>query len=408
MTLRIAAPTSKSMTQRALMIAALAEGDSIVERPLVCDDSRYLSAALRDLGVGIDWQGDRVRVHPGSLVPPRGALFCGNAGTAVRFTSCLSLLCDGTLRIDGDEHMQTRPIGALGESLEAMGVTVRYGGREGCPPLELTRRDAPPPRVSVDTSVSSQYASGLLMVAPRLDGGLTLELAGRKVSMPYVHMTVAMMRQAGSELQWRDERTIAVAGGGYRASDVERRLAVEPDWSAAAFLLAAGRIAGIDIEVADLPAPEASLQGDAAFAEMLRALNGPGPHRFVLDDAPDLIAPLCAAALFADGPTEIRGAAHTRVKECDRVAVLCRELSKLGARMRAYDDGLDVEPLSATPADTLQLDPDDDHRMAMAFGLASLRCPGIEVSSPDCVSKSFPDFWSVLATIRERMRAPTR
>lgn len=404
MTLRLRAPSSKSMTQRALILAGLGDGPCVVDRPLVCDDSRYLTDLLRALGVGVDWEHDeRVVVRPGPLVAPSEPVFCGNAGTAVRFGSCLSLLCDGALTIDGDEHMRGRPIGALGAALGALGIDVTYLERRGCPPLRLSRRAPTPAEVAVDTSLSSQYASGLLMVAPRLPEGLAITLTGAKVSMPYVAMTLAMMRAAGASIDVAAERH-TIAPGSYQA----RRIAVEPDWSGAAFLLAGGFVLGQDVVVEGLEDPATSLQGDAVFERMLAELRSPsGPtHRFDLTDAPDLIAPLVAASLFAERPSVIRGAAHTRIKESDRVAVLASELGKIGARLTVHDDGLDVEPLSTVPEGRWTLDPDDDHRMAMAFGIVSLRVPGIAVASPECVSKSFPDFWAVLDELRAQNVAP--
>jgi 3-phosphoshikimate 1-carboxyvinyltransferase len=395
------------MTQRAMILAALGEGRCSIDHPLACDDSRYLTDLLCALGATVTWEGppdtpDRIVVDPAPLRAPNEPVFCGNAGTAVRFGSCLSLLCEGALTIDGDDHMRRRPIGALGEALEALGVEVSYLERDGCPPLALRRRQAAPAEVSVDTSVSSQYASGLLMVAPRLESGLDITLTGGQVSMPYIEMTLAMMRRAGATLtDHPDTKRYAVQPGTYDAETI----AVEPDWSGAAFLLAAGFIADLDVTVEGLPSPETSLQGDAAFAAMLAELRAPTEplHAFDLTDAPDLIAPLAAACLFADRPSRIRGAAHTRVKESDRVAVLATELGRIGARLTALDDGLDIEPLDPNHAIERPppLDPHDDHRMAMAFGLVSLRAPGIEVENRGCVSKSFPHFWEVLATLRE-------
>jgi len=392
---RLTAPSSKSMTQRALVIAALAEGPSTIVRPLVCDDSGYLTTLLRALGVAVEWRDGKAAVAPAPLASDGAPVFCGNAGTAVRFGACLSLVCGGPLVLDGDEHMQRRPLGPLAQSLAALGVTCAWLGRDGCVPLRLERTGALASEVMIDASLSSQYASGLLLVAPRLPHGLVLELTGAKVSQPYLDMTVAMMAQAGAQVE-RSGRRFRVPPGRYR-----RTPAIETDWSSAAFLLAAGRIAGVPIEVADLPAPGASLQGDSAFAAMLAELGQPRAHEFDLTDTPDLLAPLVAVALFASHPTRIRGAAHTRVKECDRIAVLCRELGRIGAQLHERPDGIALDPLVTPRAAPVTLDPEDDHRMAMAFGLVSLRVPAIEIADRNCVSKSFPEFWQRLARIRD-------
>jgi len=226
-----------------------------------------------------------------------------------------------------------------------------------------------------------------------------IELTGKVVSQPYLTMTTTMMQRAGANVDW-DGSSIIVAPSSYRAETI----AVEPDWSGAAFLLAAGFIVGREITVPGLLCGSESLQGDAVFADMLTELDRDRPHEFDLTDAPDLIAPLAAAALFAANPSQIRGAAHTRVKECDRLAVLCGELSRVGAKVVEHPDGMDIAPFplpETTSTPEITLDPADDHRMAMAFGLVSLRLPHLKIDRPDCVSKSFPQFWRVLDMIRQ-------
>jgi len=220
------------------------------------------------------------------------------------------------------------------------------------------------------------------------------------VSRPYLEMTAAMMKRAGVAPS-RADRTIVVAPGAYTVPE----LVVEPDWSGASFLLAGGFIAGIAVEVPGLLPPDTSLQGDAAFAEMLTRLGEPPPdgtYRFDLTDAPDLIAPLVACCLFVDHPTTIRGAAHTRIKESDRVAVLATQLGRLGYRLSIHEDGLDIAPGRDAGESEPDLDPDHDHRMAMAFGLVGLRTP-LTVQDPSCVTKSFPAFWARLDELRRAM-----
>lgn len=391
------APTSKSMTQRALVLAALADGPSTVARPLVCDDARHLSRLLEAMGVGVERGETAWRITPAALRAPAEPQVLGNAGTAVRFGSCLSLLSDGPLTIDGDEHMRRRPLGPLVDALAQLGVEARYLGAEGCPPVRLERTSPTPPAVTIDGSLSSQYASGLAMVGPRLPRGLTVHLEGELVSQPYLDMTLAMMRRAGIEVA-REGRAIAVPPGTYRGGTFE----VEVDWSGAAFLLAAGFVLDRTVEVPGLASPADSLQGDAVFADFLTRLRSNEPSTFDLTEAPDLIAPLAAAALFASHPTTIVGAAHTRVKESDRVAVLASQLSKVGANIEVRADGLQIQPL-ATPIPGPRLDPHDDHRMAMAFAVVGLRVP-LSIDNPACVSKSFPDFFAALAPLQETSR----
>ena len=398
MTLELAAPGSKSITQRALVLAALADGTTELLGPLDCDDSRHLRAALRTVGIAVrEETGDddtpRWRIQGGPLRPPDGTVFCGNAGTTLRFCAALSLLLDGPLTLDGDEHLRARPIGNLASALERLGVRSRYLGRPGCPPLELQRVAPAASTVELDASRSSQFASALLLVAPRLPQGLAVRLTGTAVSRPYLDLTVEALRAFGATVErlsegWR------VAPGPLSGA----RFAVEGDWSSAAFLLAAGRIAGRDVRVTNLRG--GSVQGDRAIVGFLEATAGPGPRSFDLVDCPDLIAPLAAVAAFADGATELRRVAHARVKESDRIRVLAEGLRRAGVHVDELDDGLRIRPGSTMEPAERTLDPHDDHRMAMAFGLLSLRRPGLRVANPGCVGKSFPGFWDALERFR--------
>jgi 3-phosphoshikimate 1-carboxyvinyltransferase len=246
--------------------------------------------------------------------------------------------------------------------------------------------------VEVEAERSSQFASALLLVAPRLPGGLFLRLRGAAVSLPYLDLTVQALRAFGASVDVVDG-AFRVAPGPLHGGHFE----VEGDWSSAAFLLAAGRIAGRAVRVANVR--DDSSQGDRAVVGMLARLDGREPRTFDLADCPDLIAPLAAAAAFADGATEIRRVAHARIKESDRVRVLADGLRTAGCRVDELPDGLRVE--RGTPAGgTVTLDPHDDHRMAMAFGLLSLRLPGLHVANPGCVSKSYPGFWDDLERFR--------
>lgn len=390
----VSCPGSKSMTQRALIIAALADGDGqvTIDGALECDDSRYLSQVLRALGVDVQWDGSRVQIQPSPLASSGERQFVGNAGTAMRFSSSLSLLTEGELVLDGDDRMRQRPLGPLTEALQRLGVQVRYLGQRGYPPVSLRRGGALRDEVDLDVSQSSQFASALLLVAPRLPRGLVVRLSGERVSVPYLDMTTKMMERAGVRAEWESSTRISVPPGRYDT----RHIVVEPDWSTAAFLLGAGVITGQEVDLPGLSKPGESLQGDAAFMDHLRVLRQPVRARIDLRDTPDLIAPLAAVALFAADPTEIRGVAHARVKECDRLAVLANELTKVGARVQEHTDGLTIHPLDTPTNERVELDPSNDHRMAMAFALVGLRVPGIVVRNPECVSKSFPRFWEEL------------
>lgn len=392
MTVVLAVPGSKSVTQRALVLAALADGPSELRGALDCDDSRHLRAGLRALGVSIE-DGDPAcwRVSPGPLRDPGRVLACGNAGTTLRFLSALALLLDAPLGLDGDEALRRRPLGDLADALAALGLAAAWGGRPGCPPVTLRRVGPTGDEVVVGAETSSQFASALLLVAARLPRGLVVRPAGPVVSRPYLALTVECLRAFGVAVEER--------GGGWRVEPGGprgRSFAVEGDWSSAAFLLAAARIAGRAVHLGNLRADSA--QGDRAIVELLARLDEPPPRFFDLCDCPDLLPPLAAAAAFAPGPTTIAGVAHARVKESDRPAVLAEGFRRAGIGVVELPDGLRIEPGGEPRAATLE--PRGDHRMAMAFGLLGLRHPGLRVAEPDCVSKSFPGFWQELERLR--------
>lgn len=408
MTLKVRVPSSKSMTQRGLILAALADQPVAIRSPLECDDTRYLTIVLQKLGAEVTWSSDRVDVRPSGLQGHGQLLHCGNAGTAMRFASCLSLVAEGGFILDGDARMRERPIGPLGRALVDLGIDVSYLGRDGCPPLSLERRSSPPSAVTLDASISSQYVSGLAMVAPILEQGLTIAMTSSPVSRPYIDMTVEMMRRAGAAVTWRSEVELVIEPGPYSFSFEEGAIDIEPDWSAAGFIIAASIVTGSDLEIEGLEPASSSLQGDRVMETFARRLREGDQDAFDLTDAPDLIAPLAAAALFSPGVTKIRGAAHTRVKESDRIAVLARGIEKIGAAVVEHDDGLDISRLERLPASALELDPASDHRMAMAFGVISLVVPQITVRDPECVTKSFPDFWEVLKAMRSHLSGQVR
>ncbi len=400
MSLVVPVPGSKSMTQRALIMAALAGRPLRIGGALSCDDSLRLSELLSALGTGVAWEGEDVAVTPRPLRSDGRPLFCGNGGTTLRFGSCLSLVTEGALVLDGDERMRERPFGPLGEALARLGVAVEYLRRTGFPPVRLRRAGPAGETVTVDASLSSQFASGLLLVAPALPGPLEVRLGGDPVSSPYLDMTAKMMRRAGAHAERREGFGYRVDGGAYGAEGTPGIIEVEPDWSSAALVLAAGFVAGRDVRVPGLPPRGASLQGDAAFGDMLERLALGGYQDFDLTATPDLVAPLAACALFGRGPVNIRGARHTRLKESDRLAVLAAAFRRLGASVEEHPDGLRLEPLPETSPRELVLDDGGDHRMAMAFGVLSLRLPGIRPANPHCVAKSFPLFWEALERIR--------
>jgi len=402
--LRILAPGSKSQTQRALILAALAGGESTIVDPLECDDSQHLRRALQDLGVGIRCEPGHWQVSggPDRLKTPGAPLDCGEGGTTLRFLAPMSLLVDGPLVLTGQGRLVRRPVAEMVQALESLGARalVPQAPRSPDPqiprspnlPLTLRRTNDPASSVRVEVTRSSQFLSGLLMVAPCLRQGLRLETCdGSMVSRPYVEMTLTAMEAFGVGVQQRDG-AFEVFPSAYDPCEDYR---VEGDWSAGAFLLAAARICGRQVEVPNLD--PRSVQGDRAMAGFMEELDHDRVHRFDLTHCPDLIAPLaaaCAIAAAGSHPCQITGAAHTRHKESDRVSVLARGLQRAGISVSERDDGLLIQP--ATEVNAATLDPRGDHRMAMAFGLLRLRQPQLRVQDPGCVSKSYPRFWDDL------------
>jgi len=397
------------MTQRALFLAALSNAPSQLRGALNCDDSSYLSNLLRCIGVDVVWDGNQVNVIPPERYVSDGKpIFCGNAGTTVRFSSALSLVVEGVLSIDGDHHMRRRPIGGVAKAIEKLGVSVRYLLNEGFPPIELKKGDLSVKseqdsavELEIDASQSSQFVSAIMMVAPLFSHDLRIKLVGAVVSRSYLDMTIAMMVSAGAQISWDGPREITVKPGRYHRPVWQ----VEADWSAAAFLLTAGAIIKRQVSIASLVDPSTSLQGDSSFVDFEERISRAScPIEINLNNAPDLLPPLVCRSLFADFPITFTDIAHARIKECDRIAVLARELRKMGGVFNEYADGLTVHPLDAgvVPRTDLELDPESDHRMAMSFGVISLVYPQIKSQDPGCVSKSFPNFWHVLEDIRRQ------
>ncbi len=392
-TLHIKAPGSKSQTQRALLLAGLARGESLLCDPLECDDSRHLRAALEALGARVDAGADgawRVSGVGGAPAPPPGFLDCGEGGTTLRFLAPLSLLLNAPLVLDGRGRLGHRPVTELITTLAELGVEATPLSDQSALPMSLERHGPPGPRASVDTSRSSQFVSAMLMAAPCLPRGLELILQGELVSRPYLDLTIQMMSRFGVRVEEGPGRLIA-GPGGYQGCQFD----VEGDWSGGAFMLAAGWILGRPVTLPNLST--SSIQGDRVFADFFEELEGEGPRRFSLASCPDLVAPLAAACVFARGSSEIVNVTHARHKESDRLAVLARGLREAGVGVEERPDGLRID--GAGEINPARLDPAGDHRMAMAFGLLSLGQPGITVEDRQCVAKSYPGFWEDLERV---------
>ncbi len=410
-------PGSKSITNRALPLAALAgePGASTALRGcLHSEDTEVMIDALRRLGFGVEasWGGDcplvTVRRPPGPLVPAAGAdLFVANSGTTMRFLTALVCLGHGRYRLDGVPRMRERPIGDLLASLRQLGVNARSEAGNDCPPVVVEANGLPGGRVRIKGDVSSQFLSALLMVAPFAVGDLIIEVEGPLVSRPYVDMTVRMMHDWHLRIAERPEGTFEVPGG---QTGRREDYAVEPDASAASYFFAAAAITGGEVAVPGLV--RHSLQGDVCFVDVLARMGcevrADGHGITVrggkltgvdvgMSDISDTVMTLGAVACFAEGPTTIRNVAHIRHKETDRIAALACELRRLGAGVEERPDGLTITP---GPLRGAVVQTYNDHRMAMSLALVGLRVPGVVVDDPGCVAKTYPGFFADLERLR--------
>jgi len=413
-------PGSKSLTNRALVAAALADGTSVLRNVLFAEDTLLMMDALRALGIALTSdQHDCVVEVTGCRghIPENVAnLFCGNSGTTLRFLTAMVALGQGRFHLDGIARMRKRPIGGLVEALQALGAGIEYPGEEGFAPVVVHAHGLRGGHVAFDSPQSSQLVSALLLAAPYASRDVLIEVAGDVPSIPYLKMTTTIMERFGvavlEDLRGTPAaqephgalRFIVEAPQRYRAAS----LAIEPDASNATYFLAAPAIAGGRVVVQGLGLE--SVQGDVGFVDVLERmgcavsreptrLSVEGPPEGVrlrgidvdLNDMPDTVPTLAVLAVFADSPTTIRNVANLRVKETDRLAALHHELSKLGATVEELPDGLIIRPPDRlTPA---TIDTYDDHRMAMSFALAGLKCPGLVINDPQCCAKTFPDFF---------------
>jgi 3-phosphoshikimate 1-carboxyvinyltransferase len=394
---RVAPPGSKSITNRALLLAALADGTSRLTGALKSDDTARMAEALREMGVGVD-EPDATSftvTGTGHLKAPAGPLFLGNAGTATRFLTAAAAMVEGTVVVDGDQHMRKRPIRPLVEALRALGVDAT--AESGCPPVTIRGRGAlAGGRVGIDAGLSSQYVSALLMTAACGRGPFEVALTGTEIgARGYVDLTLAAMTSFGAKVSRPDEATWRVEPTGYAATD----FTIEPDASAATYLWAAEALTGGAIDLGTKPGD--FTQPDARAYELIAAF----PHLPAVIDGSqtqDAVPTLAVLAMFNATPVRFVGIANLRVKECDRVAALAIELSRIRPGL-GREDGDDLivasDPALAGQRLPTRIQTYADHRIAMSFALAGLKLHGITILDPGCVAKTYPDYWQALASL---------
>ncbi|MDH3250188.1 MAG: 3-phosphoshikimate 1-carboxyvinyltransferase [Acidimicrobiia bacterium] len=401
-------PGSKSATNRALVLAALAGGGvTRLWGALDADDTVVMRRCLRALGIMIDDVEDPWLVlgSAGELQTPEAVLDVGASGTTARFITAVAALAPGPVRIDGTARMRERPIGDLTDALAQLGAEVETDG--GTPPVRLNGGHLHGGHVRIDGSRSSQFASALLMIAPMLDDPLRVTVEGGLVSHRYVDTTIEMMRAFGAEIETTPDG-YRIVPTGYRKTHIE----IEADASAAVYPLVAAAITGGSMTVEGIPRD--STQPDLFVLEVLErmgcsvshedaqiVLAGPSTGLTAVDvdmsDAPDAALGLAVACIFAEGPSRLRGLSTLRRKETDRLGALRTEVTRVGSEARINGDDLLIVPGPVVPA---RVETYDDHRMAMSFALAGLVADGIEIVDPGCVSKTWPAFFDMLESIR--------
>lgn len=393
---RIVLPGSKSITNRALLLAGLARGVSRLTGALKSDDTHWMAQALRDMGVTVeepDATSFVVTGH-GRLETPARPLFLGNAGTATRFLTAAAALVDGTVVVDGDAHMRRRPIAPLIDALAAVGVEA--SAPTGCPPVIVVGKGGfAGGRVTIDAGLSSQYVSAMLMAAAGADGPVEIALEGEDIgARGYVDLTLAAMRRFGVQVEAiGNHNAWIVRPGPYQACD----LMIEPDASAATYPWAAGILTGGDIDLG-VPAEDFT-QPDAAAWRLMRQFPHL-PSRVDGSQMQDAVPTLAVLAAFNDGPVRFTGIANLRVKECDRIAALSQGLNRLRPGMAEEDgDDLVVHGDAALTGGPARIATFSDHRIAMAFALAGLRLEGVVIEDPACVGKTWPGYWDALASL---------
>jgi 3-phosphoshikimate 1-carboxyvinyltransferase len=404
-------PGSKSYTNRALLVAAMAVGRSVLTGALFSDDTHYMAESLNRLGIEVSSDAEACRFEvqgAGGAVPvPEADLFVGNAGTAARFLVAFTALGRGRYCIDGAPRMRERPIGPLLEAIVALGGAARSVGETGCLPV-VVEGGLQGGATRMAGSESSQYFSALLMVGPRTRRGVSLKVGGQLVSSPYIDLTAEVMAAFGARMSHHGYRRMDAPGEqAYHA----REYAIPPDASSASYFLAAAAITGGRVRIPGLAA--GASQGDLRLLDVLERMGcevvraeggievkGPPQLRGVdvdLNSFSDMAQTMAAIAPFAAGRTTLRNIEHVRLQETDRLAAMAAELRRLGQEVEETRDGLRIQPRPLRPA---TIETYGDHRMAMAFSLVGLRQSGIRIADPGCVSKTFPDFFTRLQELR--------
>jgi 3-phosphoshikimate 1-carboxyvinyltransferase len=404
-------PGSKSLTNRALIVAALAGGATRLTGVLDSGDTRVMVEALNQLGIELQHDRKNCVVEVGGIdgrpLADQTELWLENSGTSIRFLTALCALGSGTFRLDGNARMRERPIADLANTLNTLGGDVACELDTGCPPVVVRAQGLAGGTARVAGNISSQFLSALLMAAPCARSSVELHVVGELVSRPYVEMTLQVMKAFGVAVDEPEPGRFHIAPQNY----IARQYNIEPDASAASYFFGAAAITGGEVTVTGLT--KDSLQGDVRFVDALEQMGCRVDWKsdsITLQGAPlkgididmnavsDTAQTLAAVAVFADGPTRIRNVAHIRHKETDRIEAMANELRRLGQRVDVEPDGLTIHPAPVQPA---VIQTYDDHRMAMSFALVGLKAEGVQIADPECTAKTYPRFFDDLRTLCE-------
>ena len=399
-------PGSKSITNRALVCAALADGTSVLQGALDSDDTRVMIAGLEQLGIAIRTEDAKTTLKVtgcGGKIPAKDAdLSIGNSGTTMRFLTAMSTLGQGRFRLDGVPRMRERPIGDLLDALIPLGTNIATEFENGCPPVIVNATGLGGGMTTIRGDISSQYLSGLMMAAPYAQQPVHIVLDGPLVSKPYVAMTQSVMKSFGVSLEQTEKDLKIPAPQKYKG----QHYAIEPDASAASYFWATAAITGGDVTVKGLQ--RSALQGDVRFCDCLAQMGCDVEYNessirvrggsltgvdVDMNAISDTVQTLTAVALFAKGTTRIRGVEHNRHKETDRIGDLATELRKFGAKVTEFEDGLEIQP---APLRGATIDTYDDHRMAMSLALVGLQVDDVVIRDPGCTHKTYPGFFDDL------------
>jgi len=403
-------PGSKSIAHRALICAALARGESTISGLSDGDDTQAMLQGLMMLGTSISLNGADARVECSIDLDCMDPITvdANLAGTTARFLTAVGALRRGPMTVTGNESLRNRPMKDLHLALEQLGASIAWQSEQYCLPVTVQRSESYSHAVHVAGDTSSQFVTSLMLVAPMLEHGLTIELTGDVISLPYIAMSASVMRSFGATVRIADDSIIEIDGGGYVGCD----FVVEPDASAASYPFAAAAVVGGRVRVEGMRSN--MLQGDSRFIDVLRQMgceilvdqtgiaisrDANTPLQGVdidMSEISDLVPTLAIVAMFAKSPTRIRGVGFIRNKESDRIGDLAHEMRSLGANVVEHEDGLEISPHALHSG---RCDTHHDHRLAMAFGVAGLKLPGVIIGESHVVSKSWPQFWAMLEAL---------